>query len=118
MFEINRKFDSKTSSDSDCQYPHEGDQGRAGQDGGSVVSRDRLYLIDAILVRILKAHKTILPQALIPQVLEQIKVPAQASDIKQRIESLIEREYMERDAQDRSQLSGLVGKYMKKYSHY
>lgn len=66
------------------------------------VSRDRLYLIDAILVRIMKARKTILHQALIPQVLEQVKVPAQAADIKMRIESLIEREYMERDVKDRN----------------
>jgi cullin 4 len=57
------------------------------------VSRDRLYLIDAVLVRIMKARKTILHQQLIPQELEQVKVPAQPSDIKQRIESLIEREY-------------------------
>ena len=46
------------------------------------VSRDRLYLIDAVLVRIMKARKTILHQQLIPQVMEQVKVPAQPADIK------------------------------------
>ena len=72
------------------------------------VSRDRLYLIDAVLVRIMKARKTILHQQLIPQVLEQVKVPAQPSDIKQRIESLIEREYMERDEKDRTRYNYLA----------
>ena len=72
------------------------------------VSRDRLYLIDAVLVRIMKARKTILHQALIPQVLEQVKVPAQPADVKKRIESLIEREYMERDHKDRNRYNYLA----------
>ena len=72
------------------------------------VSRDRLYLIDAVLVRIMKARKTILHQQLIPQVLEQVKVPAQPSDVKKRVESLIEREYMERDSKDRNRYNYLA----------
>ena len=72
------------------------------------VSRDRLYLIDAVLVRIMKARKTILHQALIPQVMEQVKVPAQSSDVKKRIESLIEREYMERDTKDHNRYNYLA----------
>jgi cullin 4 len=72
------------------------------------VSRDRLYLMDAVLVRIMKARKTILHQTLIPQVLEQVKVPAQPADVKKRIESLIEREYMERDAKDRNRYNYLA----------
>ena len=72
------------------------------------ISRDRLYLIDAVLVRIMKARKTILHQQLIPQVLEQIKVPALPADVKHRIESLIEREYMERDSKDRNRYNYLA----------
>jgi len=72
------------------------------------VSRDRLYLIDAVLVRIMKARKTILHQQLIPQVMEQVKVPAQPGDIKKRIESLIEREYFERDTNDRNRYNYLA----------
>jgi cullin-4 len=72
------------------------------------VSRDRLYLIDAVLVRVMKARKTILHQQLIPQVLEQVKVPAQPADVKKRIESLIEREYMERDGKDRNRYNYLA----------
>lgn len=72
------------------------------------ISRDRLYLIDAVLVRIMKARKTILHQQLIPQVLEQIKVPALPADVKKRIESLIEREYMERDSKERNRYNYLA----------
>jgi cullin-4 len=72
------------------------------------ISQDRLYLIDAILVRIMKARKTILHTQLIPQVLEQAKVPTQAADVKLRIETLIEREYMERDAKDRNRYNYLA----------
>jgi cullin-4 len=72
------------------------------------VSRDRLYLIDAVLVRIMKARKTISHQSLLSQVMEQVKVPAQAADIKKRIESLIEREYMERDSKDRNRYNYLA----------
>jgi hypothetical protein len=56
----------------------------------------------------MKARKTILHQQLIPQVLEQVKVPAQPADVKLRIESLIEREYMERDAKDRNRYNYLA----------
>jgi len=73
-----------------------------------VVSRDRQYLIDAVLVRIMKARKTILHQQLIPQVMEQLKVPAQPSDLKKRIETLIEREYFERDPSDRNRYNYLA----------
>jgi len=72
------------------------------------VSRDRLYMIDASLVRIMKARKTIIHQQLIPQVLEQVKVPCQPGDVKKRIESLIEREYMERDSKDRNRYNYLA----------
>ena len=72
------------------------------------VSRDRQYLIDAVLVRIMKARKTILHQQLVPQVLEQLKIPAQPSDLKKRIETLIEREYFERDPNDRNRYNYLA----------
>eukprot|EP00586_Coscinodiscus_wailesii_P008700 CAMPEP_0172521086 /NCGR_PEP_ID=MMETSP1066-20121228/292377_1 /TAXON_ID=671091 /ORGANISM="Coscinodiscus wailesii, Strain CCMP2513" /LENGTH=459 /DNA_ID=CAMNT_0013303943 /DNA_START=307 /DNA_END=1686 /DNA_ORIENTATION=+ len=61
------------------------------------VSRDRLYLIDAAVVRIMKARKTIDHQTLLGEVMAQVKFPCNGPDVKKRIESLIEREYMERD---------------------
>jgi hypothetical protein len=74
----------------------------------AAVCRDRLYLIDAAIVRILKSRKSLLHQALVPQVLEHLKFPAKIPDIKLRIESLIEREYVERDAQDRNRYNYLA----------
>lgn len=70
----------------------------------TAVSKDRLYFIDAAVVRIMKARKTIEHRMLIGEVLAQLKFPAASGDIKKRIESLIEREYIER-------VEGGVSKY-------
>lgn len=72
------------------------------------VSRDRLYLLDAVIVRIMKSRKSVLHQDLIPQVSQQLKFPAQPMDIKQRIASLIERDYLERDENDRNRYNYLA----------
>lgn len=60
------------------------------------VKRDRMHTIDACVVRIMKTRKTLKHQELISEVLNQLRWQAEASDIKKRIESLIEREYLER----------------------
>jgi len=72
------------------------------------VSKDRLYFIDAAVVRIMKARKAIDHRALIGEVLAQLKFPAASADIKKRIESLIEREYMERAEGDVSKYKYLA----------
>jgi len=72
------------------------------------VSKDRLYFIDAAVVRIMKARKAIDHRGLIGEVMAQLKFPATAADIKKRIESLIEREYMERVEGDRSKYKYLA----------
>jgi len=72
------------------------------------VSQDRLYLIDAAIVRIMKARKSMEHRTLVGEVMTQIKFPANSSDIKKRIESLIEREYLERAEGDRAQYNYLA----------
>eukprot|EP00956_Cyclotella_meneghiniana_P007079 scaffold9620_cov70-Cyclotella_meneghiniana.AAC.2 len=72
------------------------------------VVKDRLYLIDAAVVRIMKARKTIDHRDLIGEVMSQLKFPSSSSDIKKRVESLIEREYMERVEGDRSRYNYLA----------
>ena len=72
------------------------------------VSKDRLYLIDAAVVRIMKARKTIDHRDLMAEVMTQLKFPSSSSDIKKRVESLIEREYMERVEGDRSRYNYLA----------
>lgn len=66
------------------------------------VNQDRQANIDAAVVRIMKSRKELTHSALITEVLQQLKFPVKAADIKKRIESLIEREYISRDPEDAS----------------
>ena len=61
------------------------------------VGRDRAYAIDAAIVRIMKARKTLPHSHLISEVFGQLPFPTTGPDVKKRLESLIEREYVERD---------------------
>jgi cullin-4 len=61
------------------------------------VAQDRQYQMDAALVRIMKSRKTLTQQALLAELFAQLRFSAKAADVNKRIESLIEREYMERD---------------------
>uniref|UniRef100_A0A6A7GFC4 Cullin-4 n=2 Tax=Hirondellea gigas TaxID=1518452 RepID=A0A6A7GFC4_9CRUS len=64
------------------------------------VFQDRLYQIDACIVRIMKSRKSLKHQLLVSGVYEQLKFPATPLDLKKRIESLLTREYIERDKDD------------------
>eukprot|EP00955_Chlamydomonas_euryale_P068806 360241-Chlamydomonas_euryale.AAC.4 len=64
------------------------------------VLQDRQYQIDAAIVRIMKTRKTLSHKLLVSDVIQQLKFPLRASDLKKRIESLIDREYLARDASD------------------
>jgi cullin-4 len=60
------------------------------------------FQVDAAIVRTMKARKRMAHTALISELLQQLRFPAQTSDLKKRIESLIERDYLARDANDSS----------------
>ncbi|KAJ7871886.1 Cullin [Mycena olivaceomarginata] len=62
------------------------------------VDEDRKYVIQATIVRIMKARKTMKNQALIQEVISQIsqRFAPKIPDIKKAIETLLEKEYMER----------------------
>lgn len=66
------------------------------------VFRDRQYAVDANIVRIMKTRKQLAHNVLIGEILSQLKFPVSNADVKKRIESLIERDYMERDKNDSS----------------
>jgi cullin 3 len=69
----------------------------------ATVDEDRRHLIEAAIVRIMKARKSLQHNALIAEVSKQLSnrfVP-NPQQIKRRIESLIEREYVERSRADR-----------------
>lgn len=64
------------------------------------VFRERLYQVDAVIVRTMKARKILDHNGLMAELHQQLRFPARNSDLKGRIESLIERDYIERDRED------------------
>lgn len=67
------------------------------------VDEDRKFELDAAIVRIMKSRKTLRHNELIVETVKQItrfKPPPQL--IKKRIEALLEREYLQRDKEDRN----------------
>ncbi|KAG7205670.1 hypothetical protein KM043_007620 [Ampulex compressa] len=67
------------------------------------VYQDRQYQIDAAIVRIMKMRKTLTHNLLISELYNQLKFPVKPADLKKRIESLIDRDYMERDRDNANQ---------------
>lgn len=74
------------------------------------VNEDRKHQIEAAIVRIMKARKTLSHANLIAEVTEQLSSRFMPNPlfIKKRIESLIEREYLERDERNRRQYNYLA----------
>ncbi|XP_048396253.2 cullin-4A-like isoform X1 [Stegostoma tigrinum] len=67
------------------------------------VFQDRQYQIDAAIVRIMKMRKTLSHNHLVAELYNQLKFPVKPGDLKKRIESLIDRDYMERDKDNANQ---------------
>ncbi len=65
------------------------------------MATDRSIAIEAAIVRIMKARKTILHNELVEQVLSHLSTfKPEPKIIKQKIHTLIERDYMDRDPED------------------
>jgi len=64
------------------------------------ILQDRQYQIDAAIVRIMKLRKNLSHKLLISELTTQLRFSFKTSDVKKRIESLIEREYMDRSNAD------------------
>lgn len=64
------------------------------------IFRERQYQVDAAIVRVMKARKRLSHNILMGELMAQVKFQARPSDLKTRIESLIERDYLERDKDD------------------
>jgi len=67
------------------------------------VFEDRQYQVDAAIVRIMKTRKNLTHNLLLAELYNQVKFPIKPTDIKKRIESLIDRDYMERDKDNPNQ---------------
>lgn len=64
------------------------------------VEQQRVYQTDACIVRVMKSRKTLSDPELKSEVFRQLRFPVEAIYVKKRIESLIDRDYMERDDED------------------
>ncbi|PSC74717.1 cullin 4 [Micractinium conductrix] len=60
------------------------------------VLQDRFHQIDAAIVRIMKMRKALSHNLLLGELASQLRFPVGQSDVKKRIESLIDREYLQR----------------------
>ena len=66
------------------------------------VFQDRVFQVDAAIVRIMKTEKQCSHGMLVNKLFGMLKFPLEQDDVKKRIESLIERDYVKRDDKDRS----------------
>ena len=103
-FQLNEKYTSKMLK---VKIPLMKTQVQARQeesDRDSEIETQRRHQIDAATVRVMKARKTLSHQQLVSEVVNQLSARFQPKlqVIKQRIEHLIEQEYLERDPKDRS----------------
>mmetsp|Transcript_88167 Transcript_88167/g.245428 ORF Transcript_88167/g.245428 Transcript_88167/m.245428 type:complete len:273 (+) Transcript_88167:43-861(+) len=64
------------------------------------VFENRQHEVDAVIVRKMKTVKSLSHEQLVSDVLSVVRFPVQLSELEQRIESLIQREYLERDAKE------------------
>jgi len=62
------------------------------------VFEDRVHEVDAAIVRMMKRRKILAHQELVTDVSSVLRFPATAAEVAKRIEALIDREYLERDA--------------------
>ncbi|KAF5193861.1 Cullin-4, partial [Thalictrum thalictroides] len=64
------------------------------------VFQDRPYRVDAAIIRLMKAKKVLSHPLLVTELFQQLNFPVKMAYLKKRIESLIDREYLERDEND------------------
>lgn len=103
VFTVNDSFTSKLHRVKIQTVASKGESDPERKETRSKVDEDRKHEIEAAIVRIMKARKKMQHNVLITECTEQLKSRFLPSPvvIKKRIESLIEREYIARTAEDR-----------------
>ncbi|KAF8207656.1 Cullin-domain-containing protein [Mycena galopus ATCC 62051] len=97
QYDLNPGFKSKKIR-VNLNLPIKAEKANEKDDVLKAVDEDRKYVIQATIVRIMKARKTMKNQALIQEVISQIsqRFAPKIPDIKKAIETLLEKEYIER----------------------
>ncbi|KAI0669208.1 Cullin-domain-containing protein [Trametes maxima] len=97
QYDLNPNFKSKKIR-INLNTPIKAEQKAESTDVLKTVDEDRKYAIQAFIVRIMKARKTMKNQALIQEVITQIsqRFTPKIPDIKKAIDHLLEKEYIER----------------------
>jgi len=97
QYDLNPSFKSKKIR-VNLNQPIKAEVKAESSDVLKAVDEDRKYVIQATIVRIMKARKTMKNQALIQEVISQIsqRFAPKIPDIKKAVETLLEKEYMER----------------------
>ncbi|RDB19810.1 Cullin-1 [Hypsizygus marmoreus] len=97
QYDLNPNFRSKKIR-VNLNLPIKADIKAESSDVLKAVDEDRKYVIQATIVRIMKARKTMKNQGLIQEVISQIsqRFAPKIPDIKKAIETLLEKEYIER----------------------
>jgi len=111
-FEVNPEFESKfirikvlmVQAKEKGFDPSVVPEGGSSGDVPATVEEDRKHLVEAVIVRIMKARKTLDHTTLVVDVTKHLNMRFSPSPqlIKQRIEKLIEREYLERTSDRKS----------------
>lgn len=100
MFESNRAFAHRMTKIRVAQVQLRAAE-ESQQQAQSTIAQ-RAHTVDAGIARIMKARKRIAHWDLVTQTLELTKLPLDPADIKKRIESLIDKHFMQRDPDDPS----------------
>ncbi|KAH9933248.1 Cullin-domain-containing protein [Epithele typhae] len=97
QYDLNPNFKSKKIR-INLNTPIKAEQKAESTDVLKTVDEDRKYVIQATIVRIMKARKTMKNQTLIQEVIQQIstRFSPKIPDIKKAIDHLLEKEYIER----------------------
>ncbi|TFY59045.1 hypothetical protein EVJ58_g6024 [Rhodofomes roseus] len=97
QYDYNPNFKSKKIR-INLNMPIKAEQKAESSEVQKIVDEDRKYVIQATIVRIMKARKQMKNQALIQEVISQIsqRFTPKIPDIKKAIEHLLEKEYIER----------------------